>query len=71
VSGAAPVSASWRLRLATGQSKKAALSNMTANFATLSAKADAARDADRLEEAESLYKKALALRPRWAEDGGR
>lgn len=37
------------------------------NFAALAAKADAARDADRLDEAVSLYKKALALRPGWAE----
>jgi tetratricopeptide (TPR) repeat protein len=33
----------------------------------LSAKADAARDADHLDEAVALYKKALALRPSWAE----
>jgi predicted Zn-dependent protease len=39
----------------------------SASFASLSAKADAARDADRLDEALSLYKKALALRPNWAE----
>ena len=38
-----------------------------ATFAATSAKADAARDANRLEEAESLYKKALALRPDWSE----
>jgi tetratricopeptide (TPR) repeat protein len=37
-------------------------------FATLSAKADAARDANRLDEAVTLYRKALALRPRW-QDG--
>jgi tetratricopeptide (TPR) repeat protein len=37
------------------------------NFATLSAKADAARDADRLDQAISLYRRALALRPFWAE----
>lgn len=38
-----------------------------ATFATLAAKADAARDADRLEEAPPLYRKALAIRPGWAE----
>jgi len=38
-----------------------------ANFAALSSQANAARDADRLDEALSLYKKALALRPSWAE----
>ena len=37
------------------------------NFATLSAKAQAARDADRLDEAVTLYRKALALKPSWAE----
>ncbi len=37
------------------------------DFAALSAKADAARDADQLDEATTLYKKALALRPNWAE----
>jgi tetratricopeptide (TPR) repeat protein len=37
------------------------------SFATLTAKAAAARDADRLDEAASLYKKALQLRPNWAE----
>jgi len=36
-------------------------------FASISAKADAARDANHLQEAESLYGKALALRPRWVE----
>lgn len=37
------------------------------NFSTLSAQADAARDADRLDDAVVLYKKALALHPSWAE----
>jgi protein O-GlcNAc transferase len=37
------------------------------DFATLSAKANAARDADRLNEAGTLYQQALALRPNWAE----
>ena len=34
-------------------------------FAALSAKADAARDAERLDEAVSLYRRALLLRPSW------
>jgi len=37
------------------------------DFASLSAKANAARDANHLDEASSLYKHALALRPAWAE----
>jgi tetratricopeptide (TPR) repeat protein len=37
------------------------------DFAIISAKADAARDANRLNEAVSLYRKALALQPKWAE----
>lgn len=37
------------------------------SFAALSAQADAARDADRLEEAAILYRKALAIKPGWAE----
>jgi tetratricopeptide (TPR) repeat protein len=37
------------------------------SFATLSAQAQAARDADRLDEAAVLYRKALAIKPSWAE----
>jgi len=37
------------------------------SFATLSSQANLARDADRLDEALSLYQRALALRPTWAE----
>ncbi len=37
------------------------------NFAQISTAANAARDANRLEEAVTLYRKALALRPAWAE----
>jgi len=37
------------------------------SFATLSAKAQAARDADRIDEAVTLYRKALAIKPTWAE----
>jgi tetratricopeptide (TPR) repeat protein len=39
----------------------------TESFASLSKRAGEARDADHLDEAVVLYKKALALRPRWAE----
>lgn len=38
-----------------------------ATFATLSSRADAARDADRLDEAIVLYRRALSLHPAWAE----
>ena len=37
------------------------------DFASLSAKANAARDANRLDEAATLYKRALAERPNWPE----
>ena len=39
----------------------------SSTFATISSKADAARDANRLDQAVVLYRKALALRPKWAE----
>ena len=39
----------------------------SADFATLSKQADAARDADHLDDAVALYKKTLALQPAWAE----
>ena len=42
-------------------------SKPASNFATLSAQANAARDTDRLDDALTLYRKALALRPNWAE----
>ena len=51
---------------ATGQTRSAD-SASTGNFATLSAKADAARDAEQLDVAIPLYKRALTLRPAWAE----
>ncbi len=38
-----------------------------ASFKDLAARAAAARDADHVEEATSLYRRALALRPAWAE----
>jgi cytochrome c-type biogenesis protein CcmH/NrfG len=37
------------------------------SFSSLSTEAAAARDANRLDDALSLYKKALALKPSWAE----
>ncbi len=37
----------------------------TETFAALAAKADAARDAEHLDEAVTLYRRALALRPSW------
>lgn len=50
-----------------GLPSSSAQSNPAPNFATLSSRANAARDADRLDEALSLYKRALAVRPTWAE----
>lgn len=52
------------LSVANAQSPSA---RQTSSFNTLSAQADAARDADRLDEAVILYKKALALHPSWSE----
>jgi tetratricopeptide (TPR) repeat protein len=42
-------------------------SRVSQSFETLSAKAEAARNADQLDQAMSFYKQALALRPTWAE----
>jgi predicted Zn-dependent protease len=39
----------------------------SSSFNALAQKADAARDAERLEEAAALYRKALVLRPSWKE----
>lgn len=47
---------------ALGQSR-----SPSSSFATLSERAAEARDANRLEEAATLYTKALALRPKWTE----
>jgi len=47
---------------AFGQSR-----STSSSFATLSQRAAEARDANRLEEAVTLYTKALALRPNWTE----
>jgi predicted Zn-dependent protease len=54
--------------LAATQPQEAGISgDSAASFTALSARADAARDADRIEEAERLYNRALALRPQWVE----
>lgn len=42
-------------------------SEQTSTFAALAGEANAARDAERLDEALVLYRKALVLRPGWAE----
>jgi tetratricopeptide (TPR) repeat protein len=42
-------------------------SSDSASFDTLAAQAGAARDADKIEEAIALYRKAIAIRPAWAE----
>jgi tetratricopeptide (TPR) repeat protein len=42
-------------------------SSTSASFASLSARADAARDAGRLDEAAALYRQALAKQPAWPE----
>ena len=55
------------LLLAGVPRSKAQQQKSASSFATLSARADAARDADRLDEAASLYLKALAIKPGWAE----
>lgn len=54
------------LPAAMGQGRRTT-STTSADFAALSARADAARDADRLDDAIALYKRALSLRPSWAE----
>jgi len=48
--------------LSVGQSKQPAQT-----FDDLAKRAAEARDGDRLDEAVALYKKALAVRPKWAE----
>ena len=53
--------------VAASPAQQASASKHPATFAQLSAQADAARDADRLDEAINLYRRALALRPSWAE----
>jgi len=50
-----------------GQTEPAAPRQTTESFGVLAAKADAARDANRLDDALLLYKRALASRPGWTE----
>jgi len=50
-----------------GQVQAAPRSGTPQSFAVLASKADAAKEANRLDDALLLYKKALALRPGWAE----
>lgn len=52
---------------ALAQNGPASNSAARSTFAELSAKANAARDANRLDDALPLYRKALAMRPGWAE----
>ena len=53
------------LGFASLHSSSSTLAQSTHTPEALSARADAARDANRLEEAVPLYRKALALRPGW------
>jgi tetratricopeptide (TPR) repeat protein len=55
------------LLLAVGQPLPGQTKSGTEGFDAVARRADAARDADRLDEAVSLYNKALVLRPKWAE----
>src|SRR5271170_5067038 len=55
------------LLLAVGQPLLAQAKSGTEGFDSLAQRAAAERDADRLDEAVALYRKALALRPKWAE----
>src|SRR5215469_193076 len=62
-----PVTSLFLLFALLAASVLQAQSNSTKDFASLSAKANAARDANRLDEAATLYKQALVERPNWAE----
>jgi cytochrome c-type biogenesis protein CcmH/NrfG len=53
--------------LATSWAVGQAATRTDSSFPRLSSQADAARGADRLDEAVVLYKKALTVRPQWAE----
>jgi len=53
--------------MGAAQNGAAQASRDTTTFASLASQAEAARNADRLAEAESLYKQALVLHPRWTE----
>lgn len=57
----------WLTVVCLDSSTLRAQSKPSPNFATLSSQANAARDANRLDEAVSLYQKSLALHPTWAE----
>jgi len=58
-----PVFVAAAFGVPAGQSRSAT----TSDFSTLSARAEAARDAGRLDEAAPLYRKALGVRPDWKE----
>jgi tetratricopeptide (TPR) repeat protein len=53
--------------IGAAQNGVAQASRNAPTFASLSSRAESALKADRLDEAESLYKRALGLRPRWTE----
>ncbi len=57
----------WSVLLFDAQQTEAQAQKSAPSFAALSAQAQAARDADRLDEAAVLYRKALAIKPGWAE----
>jgi len=57
----------FQLPVAAGAQIPAVSAPGNTSFSNLSTQAAAARDANRLDDALSLYKKALALKPRWAE----
>jgi tetratricopeptide (TPR) repeat protein len=64
------VALAWPLIVALGDAARAQAQNRapaSSSFATLSAKADAARDRGRLDEAATLYRQALAVAPTWQE----
>ena len=53
--------------IGAAQTGAAQASSDATTFASLSSQAESALNEDRLDDAESLYKKALGLRPRWTE----
>ncbi|HEX6879025.1 MAG TPA: tetratricopeptide repeat protein, partial [Terriglobales bacterium] len=55
------------LPITTASAQQTTTTTVGQTFENLAARAAAAREADRVEEATSLYRRALALRPRWAE----
>lgn len=62
-----PLLASLAFSVPAPQIHSSTPSHAVGSFATLSSQANAARDANRLDEAVPFYKKALALRPGWTE----